>query len=42
MTDLTYRTIIGLGKTWFKAMDFQWKFTGHENIPTGGTMEAIS
>jgi 1-acyl-sn-glycerol-3-phosphate acyltransferase len=36
MTDLTYRTIIGLGKTWFKAMDFQWRFTGHEHIPSDG------
>ena len=43
MTDLTYRTIIGLGKTWFKAMDFQWRFTGEENIPSeGGAVLAIN
>jgi 1-acyl-sn-glycerol-3-phosphate acyltransferase len=43
MTDLTYGTIIGLGKTWFKLMDFQWRFTGSENIPSeGGAVLAIN
>ena len=43
MTEFTYRTIIGLGKTWFKAMDFQWRFTGSENIPSeGGAVLAIN
>jgi 1-acyl-sn-glycerol-3-phosphate acyltransferase len=43
MTDLTYGTIIGLGKTWFKLMDFQWRITGEENIPSeGGAVLAIN
>ena len=43
MTDLTYRSIIVLGKTWFRAMDFQWHFTGHEHIPSeGGAVLAIN
>jgi len=43
MTDLTYGAIIALGKTWFKAMDFQWRFTGSENIPReGGVVLAVN
>ena len=43
MTDLTYRSIIVLGKTWFRAMDFQWRFTGSEHIPReGGAVLAIN
>lgn len=43
MTDAPYMTIIGLGHTWFKAMDFRFRVTGQENIPrTGGAVLAIN
>ena len=43
MTDLTYYSIIGLARTWFKAMDFQWRITGSEHIPAeGGAVLAIN
>lgn len=43
MTEATYYTIIGLGRTWFKAMDFRFRVTGQENIPrTGGAVLAIN
>ncbi len=43
MTDLPYRSIIVLGKTWFRAMDFQWRVTGSEHIPAlGGAVLAIN
>ena len=28
MTDLTYYSIIGMARTWFKAMDFRFRVTG--------------
>jgi 1-acyl-sn-glycerol-3-phosphate acyltransferase len=43
MADLPYRAIIVLGKTWFKVMDFQWRVTGSEHIPSeGGAVLAIN
>ena len=43
MSEATYYTIIGLGHTWFKAMDFRFRVTGQENIPrTGGAVLAIN
>jgi 1-acyl-sn-glycerol-3-phosphate acyltransferase len=43
MTDLTYHTIIGLGRTWFKVMDFRWQITGTHHIPhEGGAVLAIN
>jgi 1-acyl-sn-glycerol-3-phosphate acyltransferase len=43
MADLPYRAIIVLGKTWFRAMDFQWRVTGSEHIPSeGGAVLAIN
>lgn len=43
MTEITYNTIIGLGKTWFKAMDFRFRITGSEHIPRqGGAVLAIN
>lgn len=43
MTDLTYRTIIGLGKTWFALSDFTWRISGTENIPrVGGAVLAVN
>jgi 1-acyl-sn-glycerol-3-phosphate acyltransferase len=43
MSELTYKTIIGLGKTWFKVMDFRWQITGTDHIPgTGGAVLAIN
>jgi 1-acyl-sn-glycerol-3-phosphate acyltransferase len=43
MTELTYRTIIGLGRTWFKLMDFRWQISGTEHIPReGGAVLAIN
>jgi 1-acyl-sn-glycerol-3-phosphate acyltransferase len=43
MTDLTYHTIIGLGRTWFKVMDFRWRITGEHHIPReGGAVLAIN
>ncbi len=43
MTDLTYRSIIGLGRTWFKLMDFRWQISGAHNIPReGGAVLAIN
>jgi 1-acyl-sn-glycerol-3-phosphate acyltransferase len=43
MTDFTYRTIIGLGRTWFKVMDFRWMIKGTEHIPhEGGAVLAIN
>ncbi len=41
--DLTYYTIIGLGRTWFKAMDFRFRVSGQDHIPrTGGAVLAIN
>ena len=43
MTDAPYMTIIGLGHTWFRVMDFKFRVTGQENIPrTGGAVLAIN
>lgn len=43
MTELPYRTIIGLGRTWFKLMDFRWQISGTEHIPReGGAVLAIN
>ncbi len=43
MTDLTYYTIIGLGRTWFKLMDFRWQISGAHHIPRdGGAVLAIN
>jgi 1-acyl-sn-glycerol-3-phosphate acyltransferase len=43
MTELTYHTIIGLGRTWFKLMDFRWQISGAEHIPReGGAVLAIN
>jgi 1-acyl-sn-glycerol-3-phosphate acyltransferase len=43
MSELTYRTIIGLGRTWFKAMDFRWQISGTHHIPRdGGAVLAIN
>ena len=43
MTDFTYRTIIGLGRTWFKLMDFRWQISGAHHIPReGGAVLAIN
>jgi len=43
MTDAPYMTIIGLGHTWFRAMDFKFRVTGQENIPRkGGAVVAIN
>lgn len=43
MTDFTYKTIIGLGRTWFKLMDFRWQISGTEHIPReGGAVLAIN
>jgi len=43
MTDLVYNSIIGLGHTWFRVMDFRFRVTGQENIPSkGGAVLAIN
>lgn len=43
MSELTYRTIIGLGRTWFKVMDFRWMISGTHHIPSeGGAVLAIN
>jgi 1-acyl-sn-glycerol-3-phosphate acyltransferase len=43
MADASYYAIVGLGHTWFKAMDFTFKVTGQENIPrSGGAVLAIN
>lgn len=43
MTDLTYLSIIGASRAWFKAMDFQFRVTGEEHIPHGsGAVLAIN
>ena len=43
MTDLTYLSIIGAARTWFKAMDFQFRVTGQEHIPAeSGAVLAIN
>jgi 1-acyl-sn-glycerol-3-phosphate acyltransferase len=43
MTDLTYYSIIGMARTWFKAMDFQFRVTGEEHIPAdSGAVLAIN
>ena len=43
MSEITYYSIIGACHTWFKAMDFQWRVTGQENIPRkGGAVLAIN
>lgn len=43
MTDAPYYTIVGLGHTWFRIMDFKFRVTGQENIPrTGGAVLAIN
>lgn len=43
MTDLTYYTIIGMARTWFKAMDFRFRTTGEEHVPRkGGAVLAIN
>lgn len=43
MSEITYYSIIGIARTWFKTMDFQWRVTGQENIPrTGGAVLAIN
>lgn len=43
MSELTYYSIIGAARTWFKVMDFRWRVTGQENIPrTGGAVLAIN
>ena len=43
MADPTYNTIVALGHTWFKAMDFRFRVTGQENIPReGGAVLAIN
>ena len=43
MTDLTYLSIIGAARTWFKAMDFQFRVTGEEHIPAeSGAVLAIN
>ena len=43
MADATYYTIVGLGRVWFKAMDFKLRVTGEENIPAkGGAVLAIN
>jgi 1-acyl-sn-glycerol-3-phosphate acyltransferase len=43
MSELPYKTIIGLGKAWFKVMDFRWQITGTDQIPSdGGAVLAIN
>jgi 1-acyl-sn-glycerol-3-phosphate acyltransferase len=43
MADVPYYTIIGLGHTWFKAMDFRFRVTGQQHIPrVGGAVLAIN
>lgn len=43
MTDLTYYSIIGLARGWFKAMDFRFSITGEEHIPQdSGAVLAIN
>lgn len=43
MSELTYHTLIGMGHTWFKVMDFRFRVTGQENIPRhGGAVLAIN
>lgn len=43
MTDLTYYSIIGAARTWFKAMDFRFQITGEEHIPAdAGAVLAIN
>ncbi len=43
MTDAPYMTIIGLGHTWLKVMDFKFRVTGQEHIPRkGGAVLAIN
>lgn len=43
MSELTYKTIIGLGRTWFKVMDFRWQISGAHHIPRdGGAVLAIN
>jgi 1-acyl-sn-glycerol-3-phosphate acyltransferase len=43
VTDLTYYSIIGAARTWFKAMDFRFQITGEEHIPAdAGAVLAIN
>ena len=43
MSEITYYSIIGVARTWFKTLDFQWRVTGQENIPReGGAVLAIN
>jgi 1-acyl-sn-glycerol-3-phosphate acyltransferase len=43
MADASYYAIVGLGHTWFKAMDFRFRVTGQDNIPrAGGAVLAIN
>ena len=43
MTDLPYYTMIGLGHTWFRVMDFRFRISGQEHVPrTGGAVLAIN
>lgn len=43
MSDLPYKTIIGLGHTWFRLMDFRFHVTGQHNVPrTGGAVLAVN
>ncbi len=43
MADPTYYSIIGLGRTWFTAMDFKFRVTGQEHVPReGGAVLAIN
>ncbi len=43
MSEITYYSIIGAARTWFKVMDFNWRVSGQENIPReGGAVLAIN
>ena len=43
MFDLPYYTVIGLGRTWFSAMDFRFRVTGQDHIPRhGGAVLAMN
>lgn len=43
MTDLPYSAFIGLGHSWFRAMDFRFTVTGQEHIPrVGGAVLAVN
>ena len=43
VSDLPYRVVVGVGHTWFKAMDFRFRISGQHHVPrTGGAVLCIN